>query len=84
MPHEGGIEACCGSRERGRVKTVVRQRDWLAISIERWCNRGSGDPAIAAYCQQLADEAPPLSERQKDIIAAAFAGALARAKVADG
>ena len=42
------------------------------------------DAAIAAYCQQLADEPPPLSERQKDIIAAAFAGALARAKVADG
>lgn len=42
------------------------------------------DAETLLYCQQLADEAPPLSERQKDIIAAAFAGALARAKVADG
>jgi len=42
------------------------------------------DDETLLYCQQLADEAPPLTEQQKDAISAALAGALARAKAADG
>jgi hypothetical protein len=34
------------------------------------------DPKSEAWVQRLVEQAPPLSERQKDIIAACFRGAL--------
>lgn len=40
------------------------------------------DEDTRAYLKELAEQAPPLSEKQKDIIAAAFRGAITRPKQA--
>jgi hypothetical protein len=34
------------------------------------------DPKCEAWVQRLVEQAPPLSERQRDLIAATFAGAI--------
>ena len=41
-----------------------------------------GEADLAAYLDQLVDEAPPFSERQKDIIATAFHGAFTKKRPA--